>query len=438
MWIALQTLVFCLINWYGIRYISAKSSFTLTSSLDKERTFTFSGAEMFVIMTGGCAIIAAPLLGQLAMRLFFWEVLLIYGIWKSENYKFYIAIRFYFFFILWCLFSLFVFSKSYGYGFRQLAKYMLPLLLLAFVPSAVKCKDVFYKLIQMLYVVFSVWCGCFIAQFCGLGVFVNPITCLWWWEPAILDSYGVLLSVVMITYQIKKAKYLLWVLVVALMVPLSGYVVRTGFVALGSTLAVMSVFKFRKNALIPLIILIVSSLIFVFTVPQMREKMFRQNVDVDYLMEHPDEFKWDYIDDNGRSAMWERILDDLYVEHKWTGSGIGSQQSYMYAKAAADGTAGIVHNDWVILLCDVGLIGLILYLLAVFAMIRDCYRMYQDQENIQECRQSAFIAGASLFGCLAAMTFDNVVNYSMCTLALPYTFYGIAIALVGKKNVITK
>ena len=59
-----------------------------------------------------------------------------------------------------------------------------------------------------------------------------------------------------------------------------------------------------------------------------------------------------------------------------------------------------------------------------------------EVHDIYDMLSNSFIsAGASLAGVAVTMYSDNVVNYSMCTLAYPFGFYGMMLGLLkGEKK----
>jgi hypothetical protein len=58
-------------------------------------------------------------------------------------------------------------------------------------------------------------------------------------------------------------------------------------------------------------------------------------------------------------------------------------------------------------------------------------KFHSARDNI--IKLSAIVAGASMIGVLSTLYSDNVVNYSMATLSMPFGFYGMMLG-ISKNN----
>ena len=92
-----------------------------------------------------------------------------------------------------------------------------------------------------------------------------------------------------------------------------------------------------------------------------------------------------------------------------------------------------MHGDIVQMKCDNGLIALFLYYGTVLMMIGHAFIVY-CRSKIPIIKICSITAGATLAGVAATMYSDNVVNYSMCTLAYPFGFYGMMLGLFKAKK----
>ena len=90
-----------------------------------------------------------------------------------------------------------------------------------------------------------------------------------------------------------------------------------------------------------------------------------------------------------------------------------------------------MHNDLLVLKCDNGLVGIVLFGLAYFAVTLHCIIIYHKCLN-PYTRMAALVAGASLMGVFVTMYSDNTLSYSMVTLSFPWGFYGMALGLKDK------
>ena len=135
------------------------------------------------------------------------------------------------------------------------------------------------------------------------------------------------------------------------------------------------------------------------------------------------------INSNARFAMWDFLTGKFYINHELQGAGTGSVQNYMYTHYVFGGLQ-VPHNDYVQIMCDNGLIALVLYLLIGASLILHSFIVY-NRNYSAVIKMCAITAGSSMAGLLLTMYSDNVVNYSMATLSIPFGFYGM---MLGMKN----
>ena len=385
---------------------------------------------MFVLLTLLCAPISAAPLGLLSIRLLLWILLVGVGILNSRRCLIFSPVTFtYGGYLIFLLFSLF-YTPVLDYGFRTFLKYLLPFLILLYVPGIITTPHVFIKGMRCVIVIFSIAITFFIIGWSGIPILsILGLVHIFWWGPAIIDSFSVFCSVSIVYSAYSHNKHYLWLLFPMFLIPLL-FSIRTGLITTIVTLLAMVFFRYKMKS-IPFLILIlflgISSVVFI---PQIRNKMFYQEMTASYLLENYQYLSKDDIDTSGRFAMWEWLLRDYYEPHKLTGSGLGIQQYTLYHRVASgDGALTVAHCDYVQMLCDTGLFGIGLYCFVIFSMIWHTFLIYNDQKLSRECRYSALIAGTSICGLVAAMMTDNVVNYTMVTLVYPFTFYAIAIGL---------
>ena len=142
----------------------------------------------------------------------------------------------------------------------------------------------------------------------------------------------------------------------------------------------------------------------------------------------------DNINSNGRFAMWEWSLNKFYHGHELSGSGTGNLQETFYSLRHPFGTIRIVHNDYVQILCDNGLIGIILFGGCFLFLILHCFTTFNNNSHHVGIRMCAIIAGSSAAGVLLTMYTDNVINYTLATLSYPCGFYGMMLGMIAKEK----
>lgn len=117
------------------------------------------------------------------------------------------------------------------------------------------------------------------------------------------------------------------------------------------------------------------------------------------------------LNTSGREGVWSTVWND-WKQSPWIGRGVGSGDDLtarLY-ELPGGGGAGNIHNDYLRVLHDTGIIGLILWSLALFGLLRQTYRSaHRDAPP-----RAAAISWASylgLFGVALAMITDNPLIY---------------------------
>ncbi|MDD7699712.1 MAG: hypothetical protein PUJ61_10220, partial [Spirochaetia bacterium] len=124
--------LFCIINSYGVKFLNSVREYQV-NPVKGYVPWRFTGAEMFVLLTLGCAMLAVAPYGLLLFRLLFWMIFVLIGILRNKSHLSLVAML-YGVYILWFIVG-FSYTPVPLYGLRQLAKYCLPFLLVLFVPS---------------------------------------------------------------------------------------------------------------------------------------------------------------------------------------------------------------------------------------------------------------------------------------------------------------
>lgn len=125
--------------------------------------------------------------------------------------------------------------------------------------------------------------------------------------------------------------------------------------------------------------------------------------------------------------MWEHLQNRFYTNKQLQGSGTGSVQNYMYTHRIFGGLK-VPHSDYIQMLCDNGIIAVVIYILIGITLIIHTLSVYNHTYS-SVVRLCAITAGSSMAGLLLTLYSDNVVNYSMATLSMPLGFYGMMLGL---------
>lgn len=401
----------------------------MTNPLNREQKMVMEGSEMFWVLTFSTGLLAfsAPAgLDLMAIRLMVLEIFCLVGLFickRSPQWS--PAIIFYLIYIIWLVVGL-SYTPVPGYGFRVILKYLYPLLIMLFASAAVRDKEVFLKAGIGARTVALISIAVAFIPFIGRlfpGVF--------WTGTARAINYisMCVFSLALFYYTQEKKKNLL--LGILFMLPCILWVFRTSI--MGTTLALMTFFffKYKLKSLPVIFSVFVLFIVAVFTIPSIREKMFYDDKGKSIEQLNSGQISMDDIDSNGRFAMWEWSLNKFFYGEELTGAGTGNLQETFYALRHPFGSIRICHNDYVQILCDNGLIGIVLFGGSFLALIFHCFIVFQDRRYDTAIHLCAIVAGASASGTLLTMYTDNVINYTMATLSYPCGFYGMMLGLIA-------
>lgn len=427
--VVLNYLYFLIITLVGLKFLTMKQG-VMINPLNREQKMVMDGPEMFWVLTFSTGLLAFSAPGALdlmAIRLMVLEIFCLVGLFickRSPQWS--PAIVFYLIYIIWLVIGL-SYTPAPGYGFRVILKYLYPLLIMLFASAAVRDEEVFLK----------AGIGARIVALISIGVFFIPYVGrlfpgVFWYGTASAINYisMCVFSLALFYYTREKRKNLL--LCILFMLPCILWVFRTSI--MGTTLALMTFFFFKyKLRSLPVIAgIVIVAIVAVFTIPSLKEKMFKDSENISIEQFQQGEISKDDIESNARFAMWEHLENRFYEGKELTGSGIGSVQNYMYTNFVFGGLK-VPHNDYVQMACDSGIIGVVLYLLSIIIVLIHCFVVYQKSSSIA-IQMCAIIAGSSLAGVALTMYTDNVVNYSMATLSYPFGFYGMLLGLMKGEN----
>ena len=422
---------FVIITYVGIRFLMSDGRI-VKNPLNPDRWIKFDGVEMFWVLTFSTGLLAlsAPAgLDLMALRLMVLEVLCLVGLFVVKNKPVWsIPLVVYTVYLLWNIIGCF-YSPVPSYGIRVFLKYLYPLLIALFASAAVRNAEVFIKAgLEARFVAVLSLIYYFLPGFSSImpGVF-------WYGTAGAIHFISIIVfSLALFYYTNEKRKNLIYVIVFIL--PCFIWVFRTSI--MGTALALMTFFffKYRLRSFPVIVGILMLAVALVFAVPSIREKMFRNSDGKNVDMLYSGQISADDIDSNGRFAMWEWAMDKFYKGNELRGSGTGNLQETFYALRHPFAQIRICHNDYVQILCDNGLIGIVLFGSSFVLIIMHCFMIFQNRRYPIYIKLCAITAGSSLAGMILAMFTDNVVNYTMATLSMPLGFYGMTLGLIRGIN----
>lgn len=416
---------FLTFTYYYFKYLNAKDVKAKLTLNDNRIETKYTGLEfliIFIIVTG-----IMGLLPLLALHLAVVEIMCLFILKRADDKPiFSLPIKLFFCFIIWAMIGLF-YTPSISFGIRMLLKYIYPPLVALAASAVVSHITVFLQAATWSrFVAFLSFIAYYLPMqgIVFLGVF--------WNRAALATNYmtWVIFSFSMYYLGVNRKRNLYWGLFFLL--PCVIWVFRTNIFGTSVALAAFFFIRYRMKS-IPLIIAMAAlALCTLFYVPSVKSKMYFRPDEVtmqDFLTGNVPE---ENINTSGRNEMWKKVTP-FYEEHKLIGSGTGRVQKYFYTEIIGFGRGGQLHNDLLLIQCDNGMIGLVLFLGSYIAILLHCTLIYKRTQN-KWTRACVVTAGASLFGMLVTLYSDNTVSYSLATLGIPWAFYGMALGIYRKEQ----
>lgn len=387
----------------------------------------FTGLEATIILMFATAWIG--LTPVLSIRLAFLECLCVLGIFKCSNrLPISFPIKCYILFIIWGIAGICYGDAPGEYGVRMLLKYIYPLLFALLCAKVVRRGDIFLYSGQWGRYIGTI--GIILIMLPIIGSFAGQIL---WYRAAFvtgLTTY-IVYSMGMYLHSNKKKQNLIWAILLCLPCIIS--VFRTNILGTATAISMFSIIKYKLKAL-PIVFAIgILGLCIMFYIPTVKNKMFinPDAVEIsDYLSGDIDETN---IETNYRKFMWEDVNKRFYDDNKLIGCGTGTIQNYFYNVVTDARRGGQLHNDFLVIRCDNGNVGLFLFIATYVICFLHCLQTYYRYKD-GYIRLCAIVAGASLWGVMVTMFSDNTISYSMVTLSIPWGFYGMMLGLKHKAD----
>jgi len=418
-------ILFFIISLAGFYILFEQKTYLVKDGFAKGKAFKITNRHYLLLFIFSMALLACG--EHMANRMMVTLIMLVLALFLTNRRpSFSLTTIFYIFYLGWLLISILLITPERGYGFRVFLKYLYPFLIMLFATQLTVNAQFYFKVLKVILTIglIAVFWQMILAR---IPVINSIIYSFIYWGPAIIDFYPVPLTISLLLYsETKKKKYLVYAAL--FVVPGILGAIRTGILASSITIMLFAIIRYRIKSLPYILIggaVLIGSVLYI---PQVRDKMFYKQMSTEDIIEKREELTTDDIDSSGRFAMWEWSLANFYHGKEWTGSGTGVLQAVFYSGQHPFGELKVVHNDYVQILCDNGLIGLILYASALLSLIIHSLFVYFISKH-RIIKMAALIAGVSLAGMLSTLYTDNVVNYSMMTLSFPFALYGLFLGI---------
>lgn len=405
----------------------------------KGEYYLLSQNMYFVIFTVCTAPIFLGSLALLKYGLWFAAVLLLLFVGKVRI-KFEFMTVMYSIFFLWLCYTM-TYTTVPRDGAMMLIKFSLPMLFLWLGYSGLRNeKDliIFLKVVNIVACVYCMFIG-------GQGCKLMP----WLYYPVFMGVFGtyaafadyltaVFIVPILLYWLTKEKKYIFCALWMVLSTVLES--VRTGMGGMMLVFVVALLLKNKVKAIPGLAVAGAMFLSVVLFVPSVNEKFFGEDAGTVSATDivQGDAMSMDNMDDNGRNAIWELILDRFYRGHEATGSGLGMAARFLKERWMSGEGAAMIHNDYVQLLAETGYIGVTLLGVFYIAVIFKVAKNTAFRKSTMLVKLTGIMALSSMAGIGFSMYFDNVVSNSMQSMVMPYIYIGFFLKALDleKRNVV--
>jgi O-antigen ligase len=139
-------------------------------------------------------------------------------------------------------------------------------------------------------------------------------------------------------------------------------------------------------------------------IPTFRRRMFFGDASSDAILADPGK-ALSSVNTSGRLELWDSALSKFFYPHPIIGSGMGSTQEYLYVHAGG----GVVHSEYVRLLCEGGIVALVLF---VLTLVSYSWRMLACLRSTNpSLRMSALAAAGAIVTYAVFCSTDNAFDY---------------------------
>lgn len=349
-------------------------------------------------------------------------------VWPSRPLRLSFPEKAYAMFLGWCLCMLLI-GTTTGYGIRMLMKLSYPFLVLLLARRVLCALPQFVRAVRLILLSTA------LTSLAVGGIPQTLFPALTWgiggllWAGAGYSDYLGLMSILSVAAWslLCDKRYVPMSVYLWLSLVLMGN--RTGILA--AAVGTIGYIALRTNVLLATIgavLIYLVAIVGLLLMPGAADHMFGAHTTIDptAVATNPVNVKLEDINGSGRFYIWPMLMDDLFYHSPLTGSGLGSAQSYLYGPQNATGIRQ-THSGYVELLCDTGIVGVLLYVGAYLACVIDVIRKARGSGNTKYVVSGHMTAGLAL-GTLVIMGFDAT---SVCGTAVLQYVPGIAGGLRG-------
>jgi O-antigen ligase len=253
-------------------------------------------------------------------------------------------------------------------------------------------------------------------------------------HPNMISFYFLLLFLFsFINYVYYKRKYYLIISVIFfLQIAITFTRISMAALVVGLMIIVFRKQNILKGAVVATLILGIVFLA-LLNVPSIKNRMFYHPEKVTYksMFSKPGEVFLN-IRYTGRKNLWSYALENTFKKKPWTGSGLGSAdiiigREWEKLGINIDVTGGVpVHNEYIRVLCEMGIVGLFIFLFSNLKFTIDQYRLLKKARRDPQLCQFSLIAFVAMVCYLIISTTSNVFNWYAIFSQFVFAFMALA------------
>lgn len=374
--------------------------------------------KYLTLLTG---FVVASMFAPVTDSLFVWAVelvLIIFVLFRITGFQNRLGdCRIFCLFVLWALVSL-SYSDDPFRGIRGMATYVFPLFFYMLSVCAFKNKEsieFFFKRIlgsTKFYALLGVF-ALFVGQFETIQVY-----------------YGMSICVIPLLICFISKKKINLIYLICCVLPAILLTKRTPLLGAFMAIATFTLLMFRLKAILPLLVSASVSVLLIVSIPQFREKLFFGGDDMSLSEVLKEDNMGENLNTNGRNVFWAYMLDEFYLRHPFVGAGTGAVKSFVQSdKNLFKDAFCLIHNDWLLVLCETGIVGVLLLLLFFISIFRKC-KKYSSREYPKELRIISATCAGTMVSTVMHMFLENCMNsFVFSTFFVFYAIFNFYIRL---------
>lgn len=325
-------------------------------------------------------------------------------------------------------------------GWMMLIKYFIPLIFLWLGYSSLRNEKDLVVLLKIVNMVACIYCILIGGQGYKLmpSLYYGPIGMqLSRYAGFACFLISVFIVPILLYLLTKEKKYIfcaLWMLLSPILQS-----VRTGIGGMFLVFVVAVYLRYKQRSLPALFFAAAVFLSVILFVPGVNEKFFGDDAGKITATDivQGEALSLDNIEMSGRDYMWQRVKDNCYYGNEVFGGGLGTSGRFQKNYGKATKGLEMIHNDYLQILCDAGIVGIVLLVIFYIGFIVKVIAHVVIRRSSVLVKLTGIMALSSMVGIGFAMYFDNVVSNSMQSLVMPFIYWGFffkALDLEGKEK----